>query len=32
MWIDDRMRSLGRRIDPNARWYRTAKRLYYALH
>jgi hypothetical protein len=32
MWIDDRMRSLGRRIDPNARWYRTAKRLYYTLH
>lgn len=32
MWIDDRIRSLRGRLDPSSRWYRTAKRLYYALH
>jgi hypothetical protein len=32
MWIDDRVRSLRRHVDPGSPWYRAAKRLYYALH
>jgi len=32
MWIDDRVRGLRGRVDPSSRWYRAAKRLYYALH